>query len=130
MFYNFAQWKGPRENTSYINGFSQRNLIHSNLVILQQKWYGVLLTLNLLSGFFINFTQQKVPRGTLKFYLFFEKKSHLWQFELFGLLFNVWLGVIKDIIWCLFMEINIQHRVIWFCEKASLRIYFYNFVWM
>ena len=42
---------------NYINGFSERNLIQSNLVILEQKWDGVLLTLNLLSGFFINFTQ-------------------------------------------------------------------------
>ena len=38
------------------NGFSERNLIMGNLVILEQKWYGVDLTLNLLSGFFINFT--------------------------------------------------------------------------
>ena len=115
--------RGQERHGNYINGFPERNLIQINLVILEQKLCGVLLTLNLLSGFFINFTQQKVPRGTLKFYLFFEKKSHLWQFELFGLLFNVWLSVIKDIIWCLFIEINIQHRVIWFCEKASLRIY-------
>ena len=42
---------------NYINGFSERSLIQSNLVILEQKWDGVFLTLNLLSGFFINFTQ-------------------------------------------------------------------------
>ena len=61
-----------------INDFSERNLIQSNLVILEQKWYGVLLTLNLRSGFFINFIQQKESRGTRKFYLLFlEKKSHL-----------------------------------------------------
>ena len=32
-------------------------VLHSNFVILEQKWYGVLLTLNLLSGFFTDFTQ-------------------------------------------------------------------------
>ena len=42
---------------NYINVFSERNLIQSNLVILEQKWYGVLFTLNLLSDFFINFAQ-------------------------------------------------------------------------
>ena len=42
---------------SYINGFFERNLIQSNLVILEQRLYGVLVTMNLLSGFFINFTQ-------------------------------------------------------------------------
>ena len=51
--------RGQERNGNIINGFSERNLIQSNLVILEQKWYGVLLTLNLLSGFLINFTQQK-----------------------------------------------------------------------
>ena len=65
--------RGQERHGNYINGFPERNLIQINLVILEQKLCGVLLTLNLLSGFFINFTQQKVPRGTLKFYLFLEK---------------------------------------------------------
>ena len=45
--------RGQERHGNYINGFSERNLIQSNLVILEQKWYGVLLTLNLFSGFFI-----------------------------------------------------------------------------
>ena len=45
--------RGQERNGNIINGFSERNLIQSNLVILEQKWYGVLLTLNLFSGFFI-----------------------------------------------------------------------------
>ena len=65
--------RGQERHGNYINGFPERNLIQINLVILEQKLCGVLLTLNLLSGFFINFTQQKVPRDTLKFYLFLEK---------------------------------------------------------
>ena len=65
--------RGQERHGNYINGFPERNLIQINLVILEQKLRGALLTLNLLSGFFINFTQQKVPRGTLKFYLFLEK---------------------------------------------------------
>ena len=36
---------------------NRRNFIQSNLVIFEQKLDGVLLALNLLSGFFINFTQ-------------------------------------------------------------------------
>ena len=46
-------WKGPRETWELYNGFSERNIIQSNLVILEQKWYGALLILNLLPGFFI-----------------------------------------------------------------------------
>ena len=141
---------GQERHGNNINGFSERDLTQSNLVILKQKWYGFLLTLNLLSDFFINFTQSKGPRGTWKSYLlFFEKKSHLWQFDLFRSFFNVWLvevkiepghcyycifkqsghsfpgkrlcgGLYLDIIWCLCMEVNIQHRVIWFCQKRLL----------
>ena len=33
---------------NYMNGFSERYHIQSNVVILEQKWDGVLLTLNLL----------------------------------------------------------------------------------
>ena len=36
---------------------NRRNFIQSNLVIFEQKLDSVLLALNLLSGFFINFTQ-------------------------------------------------------------------------
>ena len=49
--------RGHERHGNYINGFSERNLIQSNLVILEQKWDVVHLTLNLLSGVFINFTQ-------------------------------------------------------------------------
>ena len=35
---------------------------------------------------------------------------------------NVYVADTVDIMWCLCMEVNIQHRVIWFREKASLRI--------
>ena len=45
--------RGQERHGNYVNGFSERNLIQSNLVILEQKWYDVLLTLNLLPGFFI-----------------------------------------------------------------------------
>ena len=45
--------RGQERHGNYINGFSEIYLIQSNLVILEQKWYGVLLTLNLLSGLFI-----------------------------------------------------------------------------
>ena len=44
--------RGQERHGSYINGFSEGNLIQSNLVILEQKW-----DVNLLSGFLINFTQ-------------------------------------------------------------------------
>ena len=45
--------RGQERHENYINDFSERNLIQSNLVILEQKKYGVLLTLNLLPGFSI-----------------------------------------------------------------------------
>ena len=34
----------------------------------------------------------------------------------------IWWILYLHIIWCLCIEVNIQHRVTWFCEKASLRI--------
>ena len=45
--------RGQVRHGNYFNGFSERNLIQSNLIILEQKYHGVILTLNLLSGFFI-----------------------------------------------------------------------------
>ena len=59
---------GQERLGNYINGFSKRNLIQENLVNLTQKWYGILIILNLLSSFFINFTQEKGPKGSWKFY--------------------------------------------------------------
>ena len=50
------------------NGFSKRNLIQGNLVILAQKWYSVLIALDLISGFFISFAQSKGPTGTWEFF--------------------------------------------------------------
>ena len=44
--------RGQRKHGNYFNVFSKRNLIQNNLVILAQKWYGILMTLDLLSGFF------------------------------------------------------------------------------
>ena len=44
--------RGQERHGNYINGFSERNLIESNLVVLKQKWYDVLITLDLLSVFF------------------------------------------------------------------------------
>ena len=31
-------------------------------------------------------------------------------------------GYFMDITWCLYLEVNIQQRVEWLCEKASLKI--------
>ena len=42
--------RGQETHGNYVNGFSERSLIQSNLAILEQKWYGPL-------DFFINFTQ-------------------------------------------------------------------------
>ena len=47
---------GLERHGNSINGFSEGNLIQRNLVFLKQKSYGVLLTLNLLTGIFISFT--------------------------------------------------------------------------
>ena len=57
----FAIWRNERDRERhvnyYINGFSERNLIQGNLIILAQKWYFVLITLVLHSGFVINFAK-------------------------------------------------------------------------
>ena len=42
--------RGQERHGNHVNGFSERNLIQSNLAISEQKWYGPL-------DFFINFTQ-------------------------------------------------------------------------
>ena len=85
-----------RQGNSF-NGFSERNVSQSNLLILEQKWHGFLIILDLLSGFLlILMIKIKVRRGTWKFHeLFFEKKSHLRQFEFFKSFFNVWFGALK-----------------------------------
>ena len=70
--------RGQGRHGNYINGFSERNLFHSSLVILEQKWYGVLLTLNLLSGFFINFTQQRDQEVHENFISYFLRKNLIW----------------------------------------------------
>ena len=44
---------GQERHGNYINGFSERNFIQSNLEILKQNWYGVLFT----QVTFIDFTQ-------------------------------------------------------------------------
>ena len=43
--------KGAKRDMG-INGFSERDLIQSDLVVLEQKWYDILTTLDLLSGCF------------------------------------------------------------------------------
>ena len=48
---------GQERHAHYINGFFERNPIQNNLVILEQNRCGVLLTLNLHLGFFIDFTK-------------------------------------------------------------------------
>ena len=52
LFYNFAQWKGRRETWIYISDFSEKKIIQSNLVILAQKSYDALITLDLFSDFY------------------------------------------------------------------------------
>ena len=61
------------------------------------KMVCALFTLILLSGFFINFTQEKGTQGYVKIFsvFFFKKKSLLGQFYLFKSFFNFWLGVVK-----------------------------------
>ena len=53
----FHNKKGQERRENYNNRFPEGNLTLSNLVILEQKCYDILLTLNLPSGVFINFTQ-------------------------------------------------------------------------
>ena len=43
--------KGKERHGNYINGFSEKDLIWGNLVILAQKWC-ILITLDLLQVFF------------------------------------------------------------------------------
>ena len=50
--------RGQDIHGNYIDGFSEKSLIPGSFIILVQKWY-VLMTLDLLSGFFFffNFAQ-------------------------------------------------------------------------
>ena len=43
--------RGQERHRNYINGFSEKNIIWGNLIILAQKWY-MLITLDLLAVFF------------------------------------------------------------------------------
>ena len=44
--------RGQERHENYFNGFSEKNFIEGNSIILVQKWYFV-ITLDLLSGFFL-----------------------------------------------------------------------------
>ena len=66
------------------NGFSERNLIMGNFVILEQKWYGVPLTLNLLSGFLLilhNIREQEVHENFISCFL---RKNLIWGNMILG----------------------------------------------
>ena len=69
--------RGQERHGKYIDGFSERNLVHSNLVILEQKWYGVLLALNLLSVFLLILHNKRDQRFMKTLLLVFEK-SLIW----------------------------------------------------
>ena len=49
--------KGAKRDMQITLTVFLKKILFSILVILEQKWDGLLLTLNLLLGFFINFAQ-------------------------------------------------------------------------
>ena len=88
----FYSERDQERHANYINGFSEKNLIQQ-FVHFGTKMGWCPLNFESALRFLYQFYTIK---GTWKFYqLFFEKKSHLWQFDLSRSFFNVWLGVAK-----------------------------------
>ena len=65
--------RGQKRHGNYINGFSERKLIVFWAIWSFWNKNGALFTLNLLSGFFIYFTQKEGLRGTWKFFYSLRK---------------------------------------------------------
>ena len=141
---------GQERHGNYINGFSEKNLIQGNLVILAQKWH-VLRNLDLLSVFLLILHSK---RGQENFISCFLIINLIWVNLIFlshFLLFDwVWSKLSsqatvtirslnsQDMIYFMITtgslnsqeiisqvniyEMDIVWRVVWFYEKASLRI--------
>ena len=83
-FFNFAQWKGPRETLKlYWRFFWKKSYcIQSNLIILEQKWYGVLFTLTLV---FLSILLKKRDQELYEFFFSCFLRNNLiwaiWSFQ-------------------------------------------------
>ena len=69
--------RGQERHGNYINGFSEKNIILGNLIILAQKWY-MLITLDLLSVVFLilhNKRGQELHQNCISC---FSSKSLIW----------------------------------------------------
>ena len=72
--------RGQERHGNYINSFSERNLIQSNLVISEQKQYDVPpLTLNLLSGILLILHNKRDQELHKNFISCFLRKNPIWS---------------------------------------------------
>ena len=96
--------RGQERHANYFNSFSERNIIVFRAIrSFGTKMVCALFTLILLSGFFINFTQEKGTKEYVKvFSVFFLRKNLFWGNFIFSshfLIFDwVWLKGVRPLL--------------------------------
>ena len=69
--------RGKERHGNYINGFSVKNLIWGNLIILGQKWC-IVITLDLLQVFFLTLYNERGQEVHENFISCFSRKNFIW----------------------------------------------------
>ena len=118
--------RGREVHKNFISCFSRKNLIRGSLIILRNFL--------LFDWAWSKLIQATVTIGSLNsqgmiFFMittgFLNSPDMIRILKQSGHDFSVKRlcdGHLMDLMWCLRVEVNIQQRVEWFCEKASLRI--------
>ena len=101
LFYNFAQWKGPRGTWQLYQWFFWKKsyCIQSNLFILEQKWCGVgdlftLICSQVFSSILLKKRDQEVHE---KFFSCFLRKNLIWGNLIFSSHFLMFDGGVVKI---------------------------------
>ena len=101
LFYNFAQWKGPREAWQLYQWFFWKKsyCIQSNLFILEQKWCGVgdLFTLICSQVFSLILLKKRDQEVHEKFFSCFLRKNIIWGNLIFSSHFLMFDGGVVKI---------------------------------
>ena len=130
--------RGWEVHKSFISCFSRKNFIWGNLIFLGlfllfdwawSKLIQVTVTIASLNGqgmiSFMITTGSLNSQGIISFTITTGSLNSQDMIRILKHDFSgkrLCDGYFMDIMWCLCMEVNIQQRVEWFCEKASLRI--------
>ena len=119
IFFILHNERGEEVNENFVSCFSRKNLIRNNLIFL-----GYFLLFDWAWSKLLQVTVTIGPLNSHDIIRILKQSGHVFSGKRFC------DGYFMDIMWHLCMEVNIQQRVEWFCEKASLRYLLRNFIWM